>query len=109
MTFLHQLMAHARPEDVAIGISTSGGSRNIVVALEEARKRKSTTIALLGSDSGEIARALWRASPSSFTAFPFSWKMAGWFIWAGKDAVVLWVPAVSGPRNRMHELSVVNL
>ena len=37
--FLRQMIAQARPEDVAIGISTSGGSKNIVMALEEARKR----------------------------------------------------------------------
>jgi D-sedoheptulose 7-phosphate isomerase len=54
--FLRQLMAHAEPEDVAIGISTSGGSRNIVMALEEARKRKLLTVALLGNDGGEIYR-----------------------------------------------------
>jgi D-sedoheptulose 7-phosphate isomerase len=54
--FVRQLMAHARPEDIAIGISTSGGSRNIVMALEEARKRKLLTVALLGNDGGEIAR-----------------------------------------------------
>jgi D-sedoheptulose 7-phosphate isomerase len=54
--FLRQLMAQAQPHDVAIGISTSGGSRNIVAALEEARKRKLLTIALLGNDGGEIAR-----------------------------------------------------
>ena len=54
--FLRQLIAQARPQDVAIGISTSGGSRNIVMALEEARKRKMLTIALLGYDGGEIRR-----------------------------------------------------
>jgi D-sedoheptulose 7-phosphate isomerase len=54
--FLRQLMAHARPEDVAIGISTSGGSRNIVMALEEARKRNLLTVALVGNDGGEIVR-----------------------------------------------------
>jgi D-sedoheptulose 7-phosphate isomerase len=54
--FLRQLIAHARPEDVAIGISTSGGSRNIIMALEEARKRKLLTVALLGYDGGEIKR-----------------------------------------------------
>lgn len=54
--FVRQLMAHARPEDVAVAISTSGGSRNIVMALEEARKRKLLTVALLGNDGGEIAR-----------------------------------------------------
>lgn len=54
--FLRQLMAQARPEDVAVGISTSGGSRNIVMALEEARKRNLLTVALLGNDGGEIYR-----------------------------------------------------
>jgi len=54
--FLRQLIAQARPEDVAIGISTSGGSRNIIMALEEARKRSLLTVALLGYDGGEILR-----------------------------------------------------
>jgi D-sedoheptulose 7-phosphate isomerase len=54
--FLRQLIAQARPEDVAVGISTSGGSRNIVMALEEARKRNLLTVALLGNDGGEILR-----------------------------------------------------
>lgn len=54
--FLRQLIAQACPEDVAIGISTSGGSRNIIAALEEARKRNLLTVALLGYDGGEIKR-----------------------------------------------------
>src|ERR1700733_11871739 len=56
VVFLRQLIAHARPEDVAVGISTSGGSRNILIALEEARKRGLLTVALLGYDGGEILR-----------------------------------------------------
>ena len=54
--FMRQLIAQAQPEDVAIGISTSGGSHNIIMALEEARKRKMLTVALLGYDGGEIKR-----------------------------------------------------
>ncbi len=54
--FLRQLIAQARPEDIAIGISTSGGSCNIILALEEARKRNMLTVALLGYDGGEILR-----------------------------------------------------
>ena len=38
--FLRQLIAHARPDDVAVAISTSGGSRNIVMTLEAARKAR---------------------------------------------------------------------
>jgi D-sedoheptulose 7-phosphate isomerase len=54
--FLRQLIAQGRPEDIAIAISTSGGSRNIVMALEEARRRNMLTVALLGYDGGEIKR-----------------------------------------------------
>jgi len=54
--FMRQLIAQARPGDVAVGISTSGGSRNIILALEEARRRKLVTVALLGYDGGEVVR-----------------------------------------------------
>ena len=54
--FSRQLIAQAQSQDVAIGISTSGGSRNIITALEEARRRKLLTVALLGYDGGEIKR-----------------------------------------------------
>ena len=56
LIFQRQLIAQARPGDVAIAISTSGGSTNIVIALEEARKRGLLTVALLGYDGGEVAR-----------------------------------------------------
>jgi D-sedoheptulose 7-phosphate isomerase len=52
--FLRQLIAHARPEDVAIGISTSGGSANILAALAEARKRGLVTVGIVGYDGGRI-------------------------------------------------------
>jgi D-sedoheptulose 7-phosphate isomerase len=56
LIFLRQLIAHARPGDVAVAFSTSGGSKNIIAALQEARKRGLATIALLGYDGGEILR-----------------------------------------------------
>jgi D-sedoheptulose 7-phosphate isomerase len=56
LIFQRQLIAQARPNDVAVAISTSGGSKNIVVALEEARKRNLLTVALLGYDGGEVLR-----------------------------------------------------
>jgi D-sedoheptulose 7-phosphate isomerase len=56
LIFLRQMIAQARGEDVAVGISTSGNSRNVVAALEEARKRGLLTVALLGYDGGEILR-----------------------------------------------------
>lgn len=56
LIFLRQLIAQARPNDVAVAISTSGGSKNVVMALEEARKRDLLTLALLGYDGGEVLR-----------------------------------------------------
>ncbi|HUK36243.1 MAG TPA: SIS domain-containing protein [Vicinamibacterales bacterium] len=55
--FLRQLIAHGRRGDVAIAISTSGGSANVIAALQEARKRGLLTVALLGYDGGEIVRS----------------------------------------------------
>jgi D-sedoheptulose 7-phosphate isomerase len=52
--FLRQLLAHARPEDVAVGISTSGGSPNILAALIEARKRGLLTVGIVGYDGGRV-------------------------------------------------------
>jgi D-sedoheptulose 7-phosphate isomerase len=54
--FRRQLIAQGRRGDVAIAISTSGGSANVIAALEEARTREMTTVALLGYDGGEIVR-----------------------------------------------------
>jgi D-sedoheptulose 7-phosphate isomerase len=64
LIFQRQLVAHARPEDVAIGLSTSGGSENIGVALRESRRRGLLTVALLGYDGGAIKR-------QSLADFPF--------------------------------------
>ena len=52
--FARQLIAHAKPEDVAVGISTSGGSANILSALAEARKRGLLTVGIVGYDGGRI-------------------------------------------------------
>ena len=56
LIFLRQLMAHAKPEDVAVAFSTSGGSANITVTLETARKLGLYSIAFLGRDGGEILK-----------------------------------------------------
>ncbi len=54
LTFLRQLVAQAKPDDIAFALSTSGGSKNVIAALGEARKRGLATVALLGYDGGEI-------------------------------------------------------
>jgi D-inositol-3-phosphate glycosyltransferase len=52
--FARQVQALARPGDLLIGLSTSGRSRNLVAAFEQARERGVTTLALLGGDGGEL-------------------------------------------------------
>jgi D-sedoheptulose 7-phosphate isomerase len=56
LVFLRQLIAHARPDDIAVAFSTSGGSANVAAALDEARRRGLLTVAFLGYDGGEIGR-----------------------------------------------------
>lgn len=52
--FSRQIIAYGQPGDVAIAFSTSGNSRNVIQALEEARKRGLLSIALAGYDGGQI-------------------------------------------------------
>ncbi|MBV9617733.1 MAG: SIS domain-containing protein [Verrucomicrobia bacterium] len=53
--FARQVQAFGNSGDVLVVISTSGKSRNIHRAIEEARNRKLKTIALLGRDGGFCA------------------------------------------------------
>lgn len=50
--FARQVAAFAKPGDVLIALTTSGNSRNILKALEEASRREVKTIAFLGRDGG---------------------------------------------------------
>jgi D-sedoheptulose 7-phosphate isomerase len=53
--FSRQVIAHGRARDALLAFSTSGGSRNVLAALAEARRRELLTIALVGYDGGRIA------------------------------------------------------
>ena len=50
--FARQVQALARAGDVLIGISTSGSSKNVVAAFEQAKSAGVTTIALTGERGG---------------------------------------------------------
>jgi D-sedoheptulose 7-phosphate isomerase len=52
--FSRQVEALGRPGDVAIGISTSGTSPNVVTALSMARKMKLHTVGLTGHSGGTM-------------------------------------------------------
>ena len=53
--FARQVIAYGRKGDVALALSTSGNSRNVVDALAEARQRDLATIAFVGYDGGRVA------------------------------------------------------
>ena len=50
--FARQVAAFGRANDVLICFTTSGNSKNVLLALEEAKARKLKTIAFLGRDGG---------------------------------------------------------
>jgi D-sedoheptulose 7-phosphate isomerase len=53
--FARQVEAFAQPGDVVIGMTTSGTSRNIVLALEAAKKCGAVAIAFTGNGGGKVA------------------------------------------------------
>jgi D-sedoheptulose 7-phosphate isomerase len=57
LVFSRQLIAHAAAGDIAVGFSTSGGSRNVLEAFEEASRRHLLTVGLCGYEGGAMARS----------------------------------------------------
>jgi D-sedoheptulose 7-phosphate isomerase len=55
--FARQIEALGQPGDVALGISTSGESPNVVAGLQVARQKGLKTIALTGRDGGQVGSA----------------------------------------------------
>ena len=55
--YARQVIAFGRPGDIAFGISTSGNSTNVLLALEQAKKQGLLTIALVGYDGGKTMRS----------------------------------------------------
>ena len=52
--FSRQIRALGRNGDILVGISTSGNSQNVYLALQEAKKLGVTTVGLLGNAGGRI-------------------------------------------------------
>ncbi|HMQ29830.1 MAG TPA: SIS domain-containing protein [Chloroflexaceae bacterium] len=55
--FARQVIAFGRQGDIAVGISTSGSSANVLAALEQAKRQGMLTVALAGYDGGKTARS----------------------------------------------------
>jgi len=54
--FARQVEAFARPGDVVVGITTSGNSPNVVLALEAAKRANAVTVAFTGNGGGKVAQ-----------------------------------------------------
>ncbi len=57
MIFARQLEGLAKPGDIAVGISTSGNSKNVLMGFEKAKEIGCPTIGFLGCGGGKIAKA----------------------------------------------------
>ncbi|MGH9018452.1 MAG: D-sedoheptulose-7-phosphate isomerase [Acidimicrobiales bacterium] len=55
LVFSRQLIAHAQPMDMVVGLSTSGGSANVLAAFEEAAHLGLCTVGLCGYEGGAMA------------------------------------------------------
>jgi D-sedoheptulose 7-phosphate isomerase len=57
VVFARQVGALGRAGDIALGVSTSGGSENVLRAFDEAKRRGLLTVGLAGYDGGRMAEA----------------------------------------------------
>jgi D-sedoheptulose 7-phosphate isomerase len=55
VVFARPLAASGRPGDIALGLSTSGGSANVLRGFAEARRQGMHTVGLVGYDGGRMA------------------------------------------------------
>lgn len=55
LIFKRQIIAHARDRDIAIALSTSGNSEDLMTAITEASRRGVLTIGFSGHDGGRMA------------------------------------------------------
>lgn len=54
--FARQVEAFANAGDVVIGMTTSGSSRNVVLALEAAKRKGAVTVAFTGNGGGDVVK-----------------------------------------------------
>ena len=68
--FRRQVEAFVQPGDVLVGLTTSGTSKNILLAFEEGRRRGAVTVAFTGNGGGPAAQIadLTLSGPSGYSA-----------------------------------------
>ena len=80
LVFSRQIEALGRPGDVAVGISTSGNSPNVLCGLKAAKEKGIHAIAMTGASGGKLksavdfTSALRRMTRLAFRSATFSWS-----------------------------------
>ncbi|EQD85173.1 D-sedoheptulose-7-phosphate isomerase [Saccharopolyspora erythraea] len=57
VVFARQIGAFGRPQDIAVGLSTSGNSANLLRAFDEAARRGMLTVGIAGDRGGKMAES----------------------------------------------------
>jgi D-sedoheptulose 7-phosphate isomerase len=57
VVFARQIAAFGRRHDIAVGLSTSGNSPNLISAFDEARRRGLLTVGIAGYEGGKMAES----------------------------------------------------
>ncbi|HEY2203702.1 MAG TPA: SIS domain-containing protein [Pseudonocardia sp.] len=70
VVFARPLAAAGRPGDIAVGLSTSGGSANVLRGLAEAHRRGMLTVAMAGYAGGGMAEAARRGEVDHLFVMP---------------------------------------
>lgn len=91
VVFARQLAAFARPGDIAMGLSTSGGSANVLRAFAAAQDRGLVTVGFAGYSGGQMAAAetiehlfvipsssVHRIQEAQTTTYHVLWELTQW-------------------------------
>jgi len=103
VVFARQIAAFGRPGDIALGLSTSGNSPNLLRAFDEASRRGLMTIGIAGYDGGKMAEldgldylfvapsaSIHRIQEAQTTIYHVLWELIAWTV---SGAVTGAVPA----------------
>jgi D-sedoheptulose 7-phosphate isomerase len=101
LIFKRQIIAHARDRDVAIALSTSGNSEDLMAAISEANRRGVLTIGFSGHDGGRMAATedlahCFTVHSQSIHRIQESHAMLGFRLWSVTQE------HMSRPRNGAH-------
>jgi D-sedoheptulose 7-phosphate isomerase len=101
LIFKRQIIAHARDRDVAIALSTSGNSEDLMTAITEAKHRGLLTVGFSGHDGGQMAATedldhCFTVHSQSIHRIQESHAMLGFRLWSVAQE------HMSRPRNGVH-------